>query len=50
MTDGGDDEAKRSQTGGDPDTLTHIGGGDARMANVGGRADSRRRAVARGQV
>jgi cyclic pyranopterin phosphate synthase len=35
---------------GDPDSLTHVDGGDAQMVDVGGKSDSRRRAVARGRL
>jgi len=35
---------------GDPDSLTHVDGGDAQMVDIGEKSDSRRRAVARGRL
>jgi cyclic pyranopterin phosphate synthase len=57
MTDSTDDSAGGASEQGhtetdtrDADDLTHVDDGDAQMVDIGSKADSRRRAVARGRL
>jgi cyclic pyranopterin phosphate synthase len=43
-------EGENRESSGDPDRLTHVDDGDAQMVDIGGKDDSRRRAVARGRL